>query len=152
MLFFSVDCPVCQLFHSCGLLISPTRDATETLEQALLTVYFSNVGDILDTEPEIFDICNCLTDYKYKWMSIGEGLRVGDGDLESIRRDIGLDDGERLAKMLRIWRGSKRSPFTWRNISNVLEAPAIDLKRVADDICSRLSKDGNLYDKYNKQG
>ena len=117
----------------------------------MLLSHFS-VGGILDTEPEIFDICNCLADYKYKWMSIGEGLRVGGGDLESIRRDIGLDDGERLAKMLRIWRDSSCSPFTWRNIINVLEAPAIDLKRAADDIRSRLSKGGNLYDKYSKQG
>ena len=117
----------------------------------MLLSHFS-VGGILDTEPEIFDICNCLTDYKYKWVSIGEGLRVGDGDLESIRRGIGLDDGERLAKMLHKWRDSSCSPFTWRNIINVLEAPDIDLKRAADDICSRLSKDSNLYDKYSKQG
>ena len=117
----------------------------------MLLSHFS-VGGILDTEPEIFDICNCLADYKYKWKSIGEGLGVGDGNLESTRRDIRLDDGERLAEMLWIWRDSSCSPFTWHNIVNVLEAPAIDLKRAAEDIRSRLSKGGNLYDKYSKQG
>ena len=118
----------------------------------LLLSHFS-VGGILDTEPEIFDICNCLADYKYKWMSIGEGLGVRDGGLKSIKHNITLnDDGERLAEMLQIWRDSSCSPFTWHNIINVLEAPAIDLNRAAEDIRSRLSKGGNLYDKYSKQG
>ena len=115
----------------------------------MLLSHFS-VGGILDTEPEIFDIRNCLADYSYKWKSIGEGLGVRNGDLISIRNNI-HDDGERLADMLQKWRDS-HSPFTWRNIINVLEAPAIDLKRAADDIRSRLSKGGNLYDKYSKQG
>ena len=116
----------------------------------MLLSHFS-VGGILDTEHEICDICNCLADYSYKWKSIGEGLGVRDGGLISIRNNI-HDDGERLAEMLRIWRDSSCSPFTWHNIINVLEAPAIDLKRAAEDICSRLSKGGNLYDKYSKQG
>ena len=108
-----------------------------------------SIGDIFSKEPEIFDICNCLAEYNHKWMSIGEGLRVG-GDLESIRHDIGLDDGKRLAAMLRKWRDSKCSPFTWYSIINVLKAPAIDLRCAADNICSKLSVGGELYDKYNK--
>ena len=80
------------------------------------------------------------------------GLGVRDGGLISIRNNIHVhDDGERLVEMLRIWRDSSCSPFTW-HIINVLEAPAIDLKRAAEGIHSRLSKGGNLYDKYSKQG
>ena len=109
-----------------------------------------SIGDIFSKEPRIFDIRNCLAEYKHKWMSIGEGLRVGDGDLQSIRRDTGLDDGERLAEMLRKWRDSKCSTFTWQNIINVLETPAIDLKRAADNIRSKLSVGGELYEIYNK--
>ena len=101
-----------------------------------------SIGDIFSKEPDIFDIRNWLAEYKHKWMSIGEGLRVGDGDLQSIRRDTGLDDGDRLAAMLRKWRDSKCSPFTWQNIIDVLETPAIDLKRAADNIRSKLSVGG----------
>ena len=96
-----------------------------------------SIGDILNKEPEIFDICNCLADYKYKWMSIGEGLRVRHGDLTSIGNNK-PDDSERLAEMLRTWRGSQCSPYTWRNIIDVLEAPAINLNRAADNIRSKL--------------
>ena len=49
--------------------------------------------------------------------------------------------------MLRIWKDSCCSPVTWRNIIDVLEAPAIGLKKAADDIRSRLSEGGILYDK-----
>ena len=106
------------------------------------------IGDILDKEPGIFDICNCLADYKHKWRSIGEGLEVRDGELTSIEQNSTLDNGDRLAKMLRIWKNSCCSPCTWRNIIDVLEAEAIDLKRAAEDIRSRLSESGDLYKKY----
>ena len=95
------------------------------------------IGDILNQEPVIFDICNCLADYKYKWRSIGEGLRVRHGDLTSIGNNK-PDDSERLAEMLRRWKDSQCSPCTWRNIIDVLEAPAIDLNRAADKIRSKL--------------
>ena len=103
--------------------------------------------DILDKEPEIFDIRNCLADYKHKWRSIGEGLRVRHGDLKSIQNNT-PDDDERLAEMLRTWKDSCCSPYTWRNIINVLKARAVNLQRAAEDIHSSLLEGGDLYEIY----
>ena len=71
-------------------------------------------------------------------------MKVRDGDLESIKNNIS-GDGERLAEMLRTWRDSKCSSYTWRNIINVLEAPAINLRKAAEDICSVLLEGRPLY-------
>ena len=111
--------------------------------------HFSIGDDILGKEPDIFDIRNCLADHNYQWRSIGEGLRVPDGDLESIEHQT-IDDGDRLAKMLRKWKNSSCSPRTWRNLIKVIEAPAVNLKRAAEDIRSRLSEGGDLYENINK--
>ena len=107
---------------------------------------FSIDGPI-DKEPKIFDICNSLANYNYKWRSIGEGLEVRDGDLSSIECNKS-DDGEKLAAVLRKWKESCCSPYTWRNICNVLKAPAINLIKPAEDICKSLSEGGDLYEKY----
>ena len=44
------------------------------------------IGDILDEEPDIFDICNFLANHKHKWRAIGEGLRVQYGELTNIEQ------------------------------------------------------------------
>ena len=74
-----------------------------------------------------------------------------DGDLTSIKKNILLDDDERLAEMLRTWRESCCSPYTWHTIINVLEARTINLKRAAKVIHSRLSEGGDMYEKYSKK-
>ena len=50
--------------------------------------------------------------------------------------------------MLRTWRDSCCSPYTWHTIIDVLEARAINLKKAAEDIRSSLLEGGDLYEKY----
>ena len=107
-----------------------------------------NYKAILDKKPDKVDLLRCLVDYQYEWRAIGRGLRVRNGELESLQRS-NKPDKEKLAEVLQLWYDSCSSPYTWRNIITVLESSDVNLKKAVEEICSMLSE-VEMYKKYSK--
>ena len=78
-----------------------------------------------------------------RWEEIGNGLKVADGAIESLKysnqRDI-----NKLSEVLQIWKDTWSSPLTWENIIEVVESNLVGKKVEAQAMRDFLKEDQNF--------
>ena len=72
-------------------------------------------------QPELSDLSNWLRPIASDWNKLGKQLKVDDGSLRSFRRDVGLDDQDRLSEVFDVWKSSMCSPYTFENLLSCLK-------------------------------
>ncbi len=67
------------------------------------------------------------------WYNLGLGLKVNQGDLDSIHSKI-REPFDGLREMLTLWLDQHGRPPTWQTIVDVLHNPVIDKKSLATSL------------------
>ena len=93
------------------------------------------LSDPLDRAPPMIQLVKFLKPVAPNWQLIGMCLRV---KVEKIPL-LGRDDVTRLVSVLDQWERSRCSPYTWRNILDVIE-DVLEENNVADEIKTFLQK------------
>ena len=81
-----------------------------------------------------------------KWRPIGEGLGLGGNDLNTIQIDSAGKPNlaqHALGEVFQLWYSAETSEYSWQNLANVLESPAVKEKlavRVLHNILSQQHK------------
>ena len=68
-----------------------------------------------------------------EWKQIGLLLKIPDGSLDTTEHNHRLA-GDALQEVFTKWRRSRCSPYSWRNVLDVLDSDVIDHKRLANEI------------------
>ena len=71
--------------------------------------------------PVLRDLLNWLVQIASEWDKLGDRLKVKNGKIKSLRKDVGLDDQGRLREVFVVWKSSMCSPYTFENLLNCLE-------------------------------
>ena len=87
---------------------------------------------ILKKSPNSADVFDLIKCHSSRWDEFASGLRVPFDTRESLRRNIALEDGGRLERVVVKWIESQCSPVTWENIIDTLVS--MDLKRTAGEV------------------
>ena len=72
----------------------------------------------------------------HKWEDIAEQLGYSDNIIEEIKRTIPQEDGPRarLRRVFQIWKKDFPGGYSWAKLLEVLETPAVDAKRLAQEL------------------
>ena len=83
----------------------------------------------------MFDLIKC---HSSRWDEFASGLRVPFDTRESLRRNIALEDGGRMERVVVKWIESQCSPVTWENIVHTLVS--MELKTTAGKVQDYLKR------------
>ena len=71
--------------------------------------------------PDPNDVFTLLEPASHQWNAIARELRVQDKYRDEFKRDVSLDNDERLENIIRKWLETECSPPTWDNLIEALE-------------------------------
>lgn len=92
------------------------------------------------TIDDLQEVRECLFSIRVKWYDIGIELRIGAGELDTIRTTYS-DPKDGLTEMIKKWlKSSKHGPPTWKVLAKALQAEAVDEKDIAEK-----GKEAELY-------
>ena len=106
--------------------------------------YRYNFNHFLDDTPilkkspnssEVFDLIKC---HSARWDEFASELRVPCNTRDSLGRNISLEDGGRLDRVVEKWVESQCSPVTWENVIDTLLS--MDLKTTAGKVQDYLKR------------
>ena len=121
--------------------------ATLTSFSSLLTGTFTdsllaglgNKYSGLESEPELSDLMNEVASKvsaKWKEISIQLGLTLND---QKYFMELTLGDSKQcFTFVFTVWRSRATKPYTWSTVIEALEAPAVDEKRLAQELRAKL--------------
>ena len=72
--------------------------------------------------------------FQDKWEDIGTELKVENFRLRAIKIDNPLNAQACMRKVFTEWENGMTSPYTWENLAEVLCSPAINEKKVLEDM------------------
>ena len=78
---------------------------------------------MLDKPPDLNDIMDLIkNEISASWNSVGMELNISMNDRETLRRDSGLTDTEKLERIINEWSQSGTKPVTWRTMLKALDS------------------------------
>ena len=78
---------------------------------------------MLDKPPDPNDIMNLIkNDISASWDSVGMELNIPMNYRDTLRKDIGLSDNQKLERILNKWSQSETKPVTWRTMLEALQS------------------------------
>lgn len=87
---------------------------------------------------ELADIMKALKGAADQWNQIGIQLHVPKTNLNSIRKDTGLSDPDKLGEVIDYWLNNSDKTPSWETLYDALEF--VDQKELAQSLLSNLSK------------
>ena len=101
---------------------------------------------MLDKPPAPNDIMDLIkNDISSSWNSVGMELNISGNDRETLRRDMGQNDSEKLDRILNMWSQSGTKPVTWRTLLKALDS--LHRQDLIRNVIAYLEKPEN-YQKY----
>ena len=94
----------------------------------------------------MFRLIKC---HSARWDEFARELRVPCNSRDSLGRNISLEDGGRLERVVEKWIESQCSPVTWENIIHTLVS--MDLKRTAGEVRDYLKHQQGINKSQSKQ-
>ena len=101
-------------------------------------VCYYGVSLFLENKPDKLDLIYLLNPIAYKWLELGEALKIEYGALMSIRQNHYTDE-KRLCEILQLWIDRRPMDVKWSTIITAVEVPPVDSLSVAKSIRSFLS-------------
>ena len=93
----------------------------------------------LDSEPELSDLMNEVASQvcaKWKDISIQLGLTLND---QKYFMELTLGDPKQcFTFVFTVWKSRATRPYTWSTVIQALESPAVDEKRLAQELRTKL--------------
>ena len=93
----------------------------------------------LESEPELSDLMNeVASKVPSKWKQISIQLELTPSDQECFMASSPNDPIQCFTSVFRVWKSRATRPYTWSTVIAVLEAPAVDEMRLAQELRTKL--------------
>lgn len=93
--------------------------------------------DLFKKAPDHNEVLDLLANISAHWQDIGLALRVPENELDGLV-DAAGSNNSKLSKVIRLWRDTESSPFTWEALISAIEGPLVNNKRKAGEIHDHL--------------
>ena len=93
----------------------------------------------LESEPQLLDLMNeVASKVPAKWRQISIQLGLTLSDQESFMASNPNDPLQCFTSIFRVWKNRATRPYTWFTVIEALETPAVDEKRLAWELTTKL--------------
>ena len=93
----------------------------------------------LESEPELSDLMNeVASQVPAKWKQISIQLGLTPSDQECFVASNPNDPLQCFTSVFRVWKNRATRPYKWSTVIEVLETPAVDEKRIAQKLRTKL--------------
>ena len=93
----------------------------------------------LESEPELSDLMNeVASKVPAKWRQISIQLGLTPSDQEGIMASTPNDPIQCFTSVFQQWKSRAIRPYTWSTVIEALQAPAVDEKRLAQDLRTKI--------------